>query len=108
MKSCLTDADLRRVIYSNVHVGASQGTQNKKKLAASFNFTLRSIFDVLSRNNSKFGDFYIGIASITRKLKKGIQYNGQKKKDKLTHNALQNITQKTKRPSNTNPTKNWE
>jgi len=68
LQTCLTDADLRRVIYSNVHVGDSQGTKNKKKLAASFNFTLRSIFDVLSRNNSKFGDLYIGIASITFKL----------------------------------------
>ena len=31
--------------------------KNKKKLARSFNFTFRYIDDVLSLNNSKFGDF---------------------------------------------------
>ena len=31
--------------------------QNKKKIARSFNFTLRYIDDVLSLNNSMFGDF---------------------------------------------------
>ena len=31
--------------------------KNKKKLALSFNFTFRYIDDVLSLNNSKFGDF---------------------------------------------------
>ena len=31
--------------------------KNKKKLARSFNFTLRYIDDVLSLNNSRFGDF---------------------------------------------------
>ena len=31
--------------------------QNKKKVARSFNFTLRYIDDVLSLNNSMFGDF---------------------------------------------------
>ena len=32
--------------------------KNEEKLARSFNFTLRYIDDVLSLNNSKFGDFY--------------------------------------------------
>ena len=31
--------------------------KNEKKLARSFNFTLRYIDDVLSLNNSRFGDF---------------------------------------------------
>ena len=31
--------------------------KNKKKLARSFNFTFRYIDDVLSLNNSRFGDF---------------------------------------------------
>ena len=31
--------------------------KNEKKLARSFNFTFRNIDDVLSLNNSKFGDF---------------------------------------------------
>jgi hypothetical protein len=30
------------------------------------------------------------------KRKKDREYNGQKKKDKLTNNVIQNITQKTK------------
>ena len=33
------------------------------------------------------------------------QYNGQKKNDKKTNNGQQNITQKTKKSSNTNGTK---
>ena len=32
-------------------------TKNEKKLALSFNFTFRYIDDVVSLNNSKFGDF---------------------------------------------------
>jgi hypothetical protein len=31
-----------------------------------------------------------------RKKKKDRQHNGQKKKDRMTNNGLQNITQKTK------------
>ena len=31
--------------------------KNKKKLALSFNFTFRHVDDVLSVNNSRFGDF---------------------------------------------------
>jgi hypothetical protein len=33
--------------------------KNEKKLARSFNFTFRYIDDVLSLNNSRFGDFHI-------------------------------------------------
>ena len=32
--------------------------KNEKKLARSFNFTFRYIDDVLSLNNSRFGDFF--------------------------------------------------
>ena len=32
----------------------------------------------------------------SRKLKNDRQYNGQKKKDKMTNNDIQNTTQKTK------------
>ena len=35
--------------------------KNEKKLARSFNFTFRYIDDVLSLNNSRFGDFVDGI-----------------------------------------------
>ena len=31
--------------------------KNEKKLVRSFNFTFRYIYEVLSLNNSKFGDF---------------------------------------------------
>jgi hypothetical protein len=33
--------------------------KNEKKLARSFNFTFRYIDDVLSLNNSRFGDFVL-------------------------------------------------
>ena len=46
--------------------------KNEKKLARSFNFTFRYIFDVLSLNNSKFGDFvdriYAHLPQVTDKL----------------------------------------
>jgi hypothetical protein len=35
------------------------------------------------------------------------QYNGQMKKDKRTHNDLQNITQKTKNRATRTPLKTW-
>jgi hypothetical protein len=38
--------------------------KNEKKLARSFNFTFRYIDDVLSLNNSKFGDFVDRICPI--------------------------------------------
>ena len=38
--------------------------KNEKKLAWSFNFTFRYIDDVLSLNNSRFGDFVDGIYPI--------------------------------------------
>ena len=38
--------------------------KNEKKLARSFNFTLRYIDDVLSLNNSRFGDFVDSIYPI--------------------------------------------
>ena len=38
--------------------------KNEKKLARSFNFTFRYIDDVLSLNNSRFGDFVDRIYSI--------------------------------------------
>jgi hypothetical protein len=42
---------------------------NKKKLARSFNFTFRYIDDVLSLNNSMFGDFVDRIYPIKLEIK---------------------------------------
>ena len=44
-------------------------TKNEKKLARSFNFTFRYIDDVLSLNNSKFGDFVDRIYPIELEIK---------------------------------------
>ena len=43
--------------------------KNKKKLARSFNFTFRYIDDVLSLNNSRFGDFVDRIYPIELEIK---------------------------------------
>jgi len=43
--------------------------KNEKKLARSFNFTVRYIDDVLSLNNSRFGDFVDRIYSIELEIK---------------------------------------
>ena len=43
--------------------------KNEKKLARSFNFTFRYIDDVLSLNNSRFGDFVDRIYPIEREIK---------------------------------------
>jgi hypothetical protein len=43
-------------VRGRLHRGASQ-KENEKKLSRSFNFTFRYIDDVLSLNNSRFGDF---------------------------------------------------
>ena len=43
--------------------------KKKKKLARSFNFTFRNIDDVLSLNNSRFGDFVDRIYPIALKMK---------------------------------------
>jgi hypothetical protein len=43
--------------------------KNKKKLARSFNFTLRYIDDILSLNNSRFGDFVDRIYPIELEIK---------------------------------------
>jgi hypothetical protein len=43
--------------------------KNEKKLAQSFNFTLRYIDDVLSQHNSKFGDYVDRIYPIERGIK---------------------------------------
>jgi hypothetical protein len=52
--------------------------KNEKKLARSFNFTLHYIYDVLSVNNSRFGDFvdclYPGIEAINEITKPRIVY----------------------------------
>jgi hypothetical protein len=42
---------------------------NEKKLARSFNFTIRYIEDVLSLNNSRFGDFVDRINPIELEIK---------------------------------------
>ena len=49
-------ADLFRYSYEADVIQGLRKT-NEKKLARSFNFTLRYIDDVLSLNNYKFGDF---------------------------------------------------
>ena len=43
--------------------------KNEKKLARSFNFTFRYIDDVLSLNNSRFGDFVDSIYPIELEIK---------------------------------------
>jgi hypothetical protein len=43
--------------------------KNEKKLARSFNFTLHYIYDVLSLNNSRFGDFVDCIYPIEPEIK---------------------------------------
>ena len=43
--------------------------KNEKKLARSFNFTFRYIDDVLSLNNSRFGDFVDRIFPIQLEIK---------------------------------------
>ena len=43
--------------------------KNEKKLARSFNFTFRYIADVLSLNNSRFGDFVDRIYTIELEIK---------------------------------------
>jgi len=43
--------------------------KNEKKLAQSFNFTFRYIDDVLSLNNSRFGDFVDRIYSFELEIK---------------------------------------
>ena len=43
--------------------------KNEKKLARSFNFTFRYVNDVLSLNNSRFGDFVDGIYPIELEIK---------------------------------------
>ena len=43
--------------------------KNEKKLARSFNFTFRYIDDVLSLNNSRFGDFVDGIKPTELEIK---------------------------------------
>ena len=43
--------------------------KNEKKLARSFNFTFRYIDDVLSLNNSRFGDFADRIYPIELEIK---------------------------------------
>ena len=44
-------------------------TKNEKKPARSFNFTFRYIYDVLSLNNSRFGDFIDRIYLIELEIK---------------------------------------
>ena len=55
-------------VWGRRHTGASQ-EKYKKKLARSFNFTLRYIDDVLSLNNSRCGDFVDRIYPIELEIK---------------------------------------
>ena len=61
-------ADLFRYSYEAVFI---QGLlkKNEKKLSRSFNFTFRYIDDVLSLNNSRFGDFVDRIYSTELEIK---------------------------------------
>jgi hypothetical protein len=47
------------IMLDRVHLDFIQGLfkKNEKKLTLSFNFTFRYIYDVLSLDNSRFGDF---------------------------------------------------
>jgi len=55
-------------VWGRLHTGASQ-EKRKKNLARSFNFTFRYIDDVLSLNNSWFGDFVDRIYPIELEVK---------------------------------------
>ena len=61
-------ADLFRYSHEAVFI---QGLlkKNEKKLSRSFNFTFRYIDDVLSLNNSRFGDFVDRIYSTELEIK---------------------------------------
>jgi hypothetical protein len=54
-------------VLGRLHTGASQ--KNEKKLARSFNFTFGYIDDVLSLNNTRFGDFVDRIYPIELEIK---------------------------------------
>ena len=54
-------------VRGRLHIGAFH--EKRKKLAQSFNFTFRYIDDVLSLNNSRFGDFVDGIYPIELEIK---------------------------------------
>jgi hypothetical protein len=59
------------VLYGGCHRKGILGFLRKteKKLARSFNFTFRYVDDVLSLNNSRFGDFIDGIYLIEFEIK---------------------------------------
>ena len=54
-------------VWGRLHRGASKKTE--KNLSRSFNFTFRYIDDVLSLNNSRFGDFVDRIYPIELEIK---------------------------------------
>jgi hypothetical protein len=63
----LPDLFLYWYVWCRLHTRASQ--EKQKKLARSFNFTFRYIDDVLSLNNSRFGDFVDRINPIELEIK---------------------------------------
>ena len=56
-------------VRDRLHTGASNVTYNEKKLVRSFHFTFRYIDDILSLNNSKFGDIVERIYSTELEIK---------------------------------------
>ena len=66
--NCALLADLFLFSYE-AHFIQGLLKKNEKKLARSFNFTFRYIYDVLSLNNSRFGDFVDRIYPIELEVK---------------------------------------
>jgi hypothetical protein len=69
MSSMFFPFKIYRVKYTFVWFMVLNATFNEKKLARSFNFTFRYIDDVLSLNNSRFGDFVDRIYPIELEIK---------------------------------------
>jgi hypothetical protein len=57
--------------------------KKEKKLARSFNFTFRYIYDVLSLNYSRFGDFVDRIYPIELEIKETFYYGNLDRNHKL-------------------------
>jgi len=64
-----TTSTIAGIMVSDIFTVNSGHKKNKKKLARSFNFTFRYIDDVLSINNSRFGDFVDRICPIELEIK---------------------------------------
>jgi len=61
-----SETDIANLFLIRLHTGLLK--KNENKLAQSFNFTFRYIDDVLSLNNSRFGDFVNRVYPIVIKV----------------------------------------